>query len=172
MFLNLELSALEYDGRGKVVSSPRVVTADKVPAVIKHGTQIPYLVASASGATTIAYRDAVLALETTPVITPDDKVRMKLKVTKDSPNTKLATTYGIAIDKKEVTTEVLVENGGTLVIGGIFTQEINNKSTRVPVLGDIPYLGFLFRQQTKDDKRSELLVFITPRIVNDQLVVQ
>lgn len=172
MFLNLELSALEYDGRGKVVSSPRVVTADKVPAVIKHGTQIPYLVASASGATTIAYRDAVLALETTPAITPDDKVRMKLKVTKDSPNTKLATTYGIAIDKKEVTTEVLVENGGTLVIGGIFTQEINNKSTRVPVLGDIPYLGFFFRQQTKDDKRSELLVFITPRIVSDQLVVQ
>jgi type IV pilus assembly protein PilQ len=97
---------------------------------------------------------------------------MKLKVTKDSPNTKIATTYGIAIDKKEVTTEVLVENGGTLVIGGIFTQEVNNKSTRVPVLGDIPYLGFFFRQQTKDDKRSELLVFITPKIVNDQLVAQ
>lgn len=172
MFLNLELSALEFDGRGKVVSSPRVVTADKVPAVIKHGTQIPYLVASASGATTIAYRDAVLSLETTPVITPDDKVRMKLKVTKDSPNTKIATSYGIAIDKKEVTTEVLVENGGTLVIGGIFTQNVTNSSTRVPILGDIPYLGFFFRQQTKEDKRSELLVFITPKIVNDQLVAQ
>lgn len=172
MFLNLELSALEFDGRGKVVSSPRVVTADKVAAVIKHGTQIPYLVASSSGATSIAYRDAVLSLEATPVITPDDKVRMKLKVTKDSPNTQIATSYGIAIDKKEVVTEVLVENGGTLVIGGIFTQEVSNKSTRVPVLGDIPYLGFLFRQQTKDDKRSELLVFITPKIVNDQLVAQ
>lgn len=172
MFLNLELSALEFDGRGKVVSSPRVVTADKVPAVIKHGTQIPYLVASSSGATTINYKDAVLSLETTPVITPDDKVRMKLKVTKDSPNTKIATSYGIAIDKKEVTTEVLVENGGTLVIGGIFTQEVNHKSTRVPVLGDIPYLGFLFRQQTTDDTRTELLVFITPKIVNDQLVAQ
>lgn len=172
MFLNLELSALEFDGRGKVVSSPRVVTADKVAAVIKHGTQIPYLVASASGATTIAYRDAVLSLETTPVITPDDKVRMKLKVTKDSPNTRIATSYGIAIDKKEVTTEVLVENGGTLVIGGIFTQNVTNNSTRVPILGDIPYLGFFFRQQTKEDKRSELLVFITPKIVNDQLVAQ
>lgn len=172
MFLNLELSALEFDGRGKVVSSPRVVTADKVPAVIKHGTQIPYLVASSSGATSIAYRDAVLSLEATPVIAPDDKVRMKLKVTKDSPNTKLATSYGIAIDKKEVTTEVLVENGGTLVIGGIFTQNITSSSTRVPVLGDIPYLRFLFRQQTNEDKRSELLVFITPRIVSDQLVVQ
>jgi type IV pilus assembly protein PilQ len=172
MFLNLELSALEFDGRGKVVSSPRVVTADKVPAVIKHGTQIPYLVASSSGATTVAYRDAVLSLETTPVITPDDKVRMKLKVTKDSPNTKIATSYGIAIDKKEVVTEVLVDNGGTLVIGGIFTQEITNNSSRIPVLGDIPYLGFFFRQQTKEDKRSELLVFITPKIVNDQLVAQ
>lgn len=169
MFLNLELSALEYDGRGKVISSPRVVTADKVPAIIKHGTQIPYLVASASGATTVAYKDAVLSLETTPVITPDDKVRMKLKVTKDKPNEEIERKYGIAIDKKEVTTEVLVENGGTLVIGGIYTQEVSNKSSRVPVLGDIPYLGFLFKQSTKTDKRTELLVFVTPKIVSDQL---
>jgi len=172
MFLNLELSALEFDGRGKVISSPRVVTADKVAAMIKHGTQIPYPVSTPSGATAIAYRDAVLMLETTPVITPDDKVRMKLKVTKDSPNSKIATGWGIAIDKKEVTTEVLVENGGTLVVGGIYTQDISSKTSRVPVLGDIPYLGFLFKQNTKEDKRTELLVFITPKIVNDQLRMQ
>lgn len=172
MFLNLELSALEFDGRGKVISSPRVVTADKVKAVIKHGTEIPYLTASASGATTVQYRQAVLMLEATPVITPDDKVRMVLTITKDSPNTKISTNYGIAIDKKEVTTEVMVENGGTLVIGGIFTQGISNSASRIPFLGDLPYVGFLFKQQTKEDKRSELLVFITPKIINNQLVLQ
>ncbi len=169
MFLNLELSALEFDGRGKVVSSPRVVTADKVKAVIKHGTEIPYVTVSATGGPMVTYRQAVLMLEATPVITPDDKVRMELKITKDSPNTKISTNYGVAIDKKEVTTEVMVENGGTLVIGGIFTQTISNNSSRIPVLGDIPYVGFLFKQQTNEDKRTELLVFITPKIVSDQI---
>ncbi len=169
MFLNLELSALETDGRGKVVSSPRVVTADKVMAVIKHGTEIPYLSASSSGATTVTYREAVLMLEATPVITPDDKVRMKLKITKDKPNENIDPRFGIAIDKKEVTTEVMVENGGTLVIGGIYTQDLSINTTRIPVLGDIPYLGFLFKQKTNEDKRTELLVFITPKIVSDQI---
>ncbi len=171
-FLNLELSALEADGRGKIISSPRVMTADQVEALIEQGTEIPYQQASASGATAVQFRRANLALKVTPSITPDNRVMMKLEINKDSPNRDLLTGSGLAIDTKHVKTEVLVENGGTVVIGGIFLMEESNSTTRVPLLGDLPYVGFMFRKNEKVDKKTELLVFITPQIVNDRLTLR
>jgi len=171
-FLNLELSALEADGRGKIISSPRVMTADQVEALIEQGTEIPYQQASASGATAIAFRRANLALKVKPQITPDNRVMMSLEINKDSPNRDLVTGSGLAIDTKHIKTDVLVENGGTVVIGGIYMMEESNSTTRVPVLGDLPYVGFLFRKNEKVDKKTELLVFITPQIVNDRLTLR
>ncbi len=171
-FLNLELSALEADGRGKIISSPRVMTADQVEALIEQGTEIPYQQASASGATAVAFRRANLALKVKPQITPDNRVMMSLEINKDSPNRDLVTGSGLAIDTKHVKTDVLVENGGTVVIGGIYMMEESNSTTRVPVLGDLPYVGFLFRKNEKVDKKTELLVFITPQIVNDRLTLR
>jgi type IV pilus assembly protein PilQ len=167
--LTLELSALEADGRGKTVSSPRVLTADQVEAVIEDGQEVPYWSASSSGATTVAYRKAVLSLNVRPQITPDGKVLMHLQVNKDNVNTSLSTSYGLAIDTKNVKTDVLVENGGTVVIGGIYIQEERKTTTKVPLLGDIPFLGNLFKKNETTDNRRELLVFITPKIVNDAL---
>lgn len=167
--LTLELSALEADGRGKTVSSPRVLTADQVEAVIEDGQEVPYWSASSSGATTVAYRKAVLSLNVRPQITPDGKVLMHLQVNKDNVNTSLSTSYGLAIDTKNVKTDVLVENGGTVVIGGIYIQEERKTSTKVPLLGDLPVLGHLFKKNETTDNRRELLVFITPKIVNDAL---
>ncbi len=168
-FLNMEISALEADGKGKVVSSPRVVTADQVEALIEQGVEIPYQQATSSGATSISFRKANLALKVKPQVTPDGRVIMSLDVNKDTPNTTLSTGAGVAIDTKHVKTEVLVENGGTVVIGGIYTQESRDTSSRVPLLGDIPYFGFLFRQNGKVENKTELLVFITPKIVNETL---
>lgn len=168
-FLNLELSALEADGRGKIISSPRVVTADQIEAVIEQGKEIPYLQASSSGATNIAYKKAVLSLKVKPQITPDGKVTMLVTVNKDAPDPTIPTGAGLAIDTKHVKTEVLVENGGTVVIGGIYTQETRNRTNKIPVLGDVPLLGHLFKQNERLDDKSELLVFITPRIINDNL---
>jgi len=168
-FLNLELTALEADGRGKVISSPRVVTANQIEAVISQGVKIPYLKATSSGATSVAFEEAVLSLKVKPQITPDGRVGLSVEVSKDSPNLRIPTVGGIAIDKKHVKTEVLVENGGTVVIGGIYAQESHDSTSRVPLLGDVPLLGNLFRQKTKSDKRTELLVFITPKVLNDQL---
>lgn len=167
--LSLELSALEADGKGKTVSSPRVLTADQVEAVIEDGQEVPYWSASSSGATTVAYRKAVLSLNVRPQITPDGKVLMHLQVNKDNVNTALSTAYGLAIDTKNVKTDVLVENGGTVVIGGIFVQEERKTVTKVPFLGDLPGLGHLFKKNETTDNRRELLVFITPKIVNDAL---
>ena len=164
-FLNLELSALEAEGRGKIVSSPRVITADQKRAIVKQGEEIPYLVATSSGATSVQFRDATLKLEVTPQITPEGNVILSVDVSKDSRGE--ATTAGPAINKKEVTTEVLVENGGTVVIGGIFTQNDREDVNKVPVLGDIPYLGYLFKDKVKLSTRTELLIFITPKIVTD-----
>jgi len=164
-FLNLELSALEAEGRGKIVSSPRVITADQKRAVVKQGEEIPYLVATSSGATSVQFRDATLKLEVTPQITPEGNVILSVDVSKDSRGE--ATSAGPAINKKEVTTEVLVENGGTVVIGGIFTQNDREDVNKVPLLGDIPYLGYLFKDKVKLSTRTELLIFITPKIVND-----
>ena len=170
-FLNLELSALEADGRGKIISSPRIMTASGVEALIEQGTEIPYQQATAAGATAIAFRRASLALRVTPHITRDNRVRMELDVNKDSPNRDLVTGAGLAIDTKHVKTGVLVENGGTVVIGGIFLMEESDSTTRVPLLGDLPYVGFLFRKNEKVERKTELLVFITPQIVNDQLTL-
>ncbi len=171
-FLNLELSALEADGKGKIISSPRVVTADQVEALIEQGTDLPYLNASSSGAATTAYKKAVLSLKVKPQITPDGRIIMLLQVNKDSPNRNYSTAYGIAIDTKNVKTEVVVENGGTVVIGGIYVQDESETTTRVPFLGDLPYVGFMFRNKTTQNNRSELLVFITPRIVTESLSLQ
>lgn len=171
-FLNLELSALEADGRGKVVSSPRVMTADQSEALIEQGVELPYETASASGATTIAFKKANLSLKVKPQITPDGKITMHLEINKDAPNPKYQLRNGIAIDTKHVKTQVLVDNGGTVVIGGIYTQDKRDTTTRTPFLGDIPYLGWMFRQRDKVDDRTELLVFITPKIVSETMGVR
>jgi type IV pilus assembly protein PilQ len=169
-FINLELSALQADGKGKIISSPRVITADKVEALIEQGTEIPYNQATSSGATSIAFKKATLSLKVRPQITPDDRVIMTLAVHKDSRGTD--TPAGPAIDTKAVTTEVLVENGGTVVIGGIYEQQESNQTNKIPVLGDLPYIGFLFKQNQKFDNKSELIVFITPRILKESLTLR
>ena len=168
-FLNLEVSALEADGKGKIISSPRVVTADQVEALIEQGVEIPYQQATSSGATSISFRKANLALKVKPQITPDGRVNLTVDVNKDSPNTQIATGAGVAIDTKHVKTEVLVDNGGTVVIGGIYTQDERSITTRIPVLGDMPYVGFLFKHNEKKDNKTELLVFITPKIISQEL---
>jgi len=167
-FLNLELSALEADGKGKIVSSPRVITADQVKALIEQGEELPYQVATSSGATSIQFRKANLKLEVTPHITPEGNVILDVDVNKDSVGRNTAA--GFAIDTKHVRTQVLVENGGTVVIGGIFTQSDRNDVSKVPLLGDIPYLGNLFKNTVKSSSRTELLVFITPKVVSERAV--
>lgn len=165
-FLNLEISAIEADGRGKVVSSPRVVTADQTKALIEQGTELPYQVATSSGATSLQFRKANLKLEVTPQITPEGAVILDVDVNKDSVGQ--ATAAGFAIDTKHVKTQVLVENGGTVVIGGIFEQSDRTDVTKVPFLGDIPVLGNLFKTTTKTSERTELLIFLTPKVVTDR----
>jgi len=169
-FITLELSALEADGKGKIISSPRVLTGDKVEAIIEQGTELPYQQATSSGATSVSFRKANLSLKVKPQITPDGNIIMTLDINKDSPGA--TTAAGIAIDTKHVKTEVLVENGGTVVIGGIFTQDERTDITKVPLLGDLPVLGNLFKNNAKHDNKTELLVFITPRIVDDRLSVR
>jgi type IV pilus assembly protein PilQ len=166
-FLNLELSALQADGRGKIISSPRVITADQVEAIIEQGTEIPYQQATSSGATAVQFKKATLSLRVKPQITPDDNVIMTLNVHKDSVGQQ--TVSGPSIDTKQVATEVLVENGGTVVIGGIYIQDERTTVNKVPVLGDVPYLGFLFKNTIKFDNRAELLIFVTPRILKETL---
>ena len=165
-FLNLEISAIEADGRGKVVSSPRVVTADQTKALIEQGTELPYQVATSSGATSLQFRKANLKLEVTPQITPEGSVILDVDVNKDSVGQ--ATAAGFAIDTKHVKPQVLVENGGTVVIGGIFEQSDRTDTTKVPFLGDIPVLGNLFKTTTKTSERTELLIFLTPKVVTDR----
>jgi type IV pilus assembly protein PilQ len=164
-FLNLELSALQADGKGKIISSPRVITADKIEATIEQGTEIPYQQATSSGATSVSFRKATLSLKVKPQITPDDNVIMNLRVNKDSVGQN--TLSGPSIDTKQVSTEVLVENGGTVVIGGIYTQDERSTTTKVPVLGDLPYVGFMFKNNQRVDDRRELLIFISPKILKD-----
>jgi len=169
-FLNLELSALQADGRGKIISSPRVITADQVEAVIEQGTEIPYQQATSSGATSVSFRKANLALKVKPQITPDGNIIMTLDVNKDQPGA--TTPAGVQINTKHVKTEVLVENGGTVVIGGIYEQNDRSDVTKVPFFGDIPVLGFFFRNNTTTSNKTELLIFITPRIVNERLTIR
>ena len=166
-FLTLEVSALEADGRGKIVSSPRVITADKVKAIIEQGTEIPYQSATSSGATSVQFRKATLKLEVTPQITPEGAIFLDVKVNKDSRGQD--TQSGPAIDTKNVQTQVLVENGGTVVLGGIFEQIERSTVTKVPLLGDLPVVGYLFKNRVRVNDRSELLIFITPRVVTSQV---
>ncbi|MBW0149396.1 type IV pilus secretin PilQ [Marinobacter arenosus] len=166
--VDLELSALESDGQAEVVSQPRVVTADRQTASIKSGEEIPYQEASSSGATSVSFKEAVLSLEVTPQITPDDKIIMDLVVNQDSRG---EVTAGIpSINTNEVTTQVLVGNGETVVLGGIFQSEVATQTTKTPFLGDIPYLGRLFKRTEHIDERSELLIFITPKIIKNDLI--
>jgi type IV pilus assembly protein PilQ len=169
-FLNLELSALEADGKGKIISSPRVLTADQVEALIEQGTEIPYQQATSSGATSVSFRKANLALKVKPQITPDGNIIMTLDVNKDAPGA--TTPAGVQISTKHVKTEVLVENGGTVVIGGIFEQQDRTDITKVPFFGDLPGFGWLFRNSTTSSQKTELLVFVTPRIVNERVTVR
>src|SRR5690242_18011821 len=164
--LTLELSALEADGKGKIISSPRVMTANNVEALIEQGTELPYQQATSSGATSISFRKANLALKVKPQITPDGNIIMNLDINKDSVGQ--STNAGFAIDTKHVQTQVLVENGGTVVIGGIYTQTLQTTITKVPFFGDLPLLGVLFRNDSRSDAKTELLVFITPRIIEQR----
>jgi len=169
-FLNLELSALEADARGKIISNPKVVTADQVEAVIEQGTEIPYQQATSSGATSVSFKKANLSLRVKPQITPDDNVIMNLQINNDARGTD--TTAGPAINTKAIQTQVLVENGGTVVIGGIYVQDQQTTINKVPLLGDIPYLGVLFKSTSVRDNKSELLIFITPRILKENLTIR
>ena len=162
-FLNLELSALEADGKGKIISSPRVVTEDKQIAVIEQGIELPYQVATSSGATSITFKKANLRLEVTPQITPDGNVVLEVDVNKDSKGEE--TRAGPAINTQHVKTKVMVENGGTVVLGGIYQQTERNNETKVPLLGDVPVVGHLFKTTGRENTKTELLVFITPKIV-------
>ncbi len=166
-FLNLELSALENDGKGKVVASPRIVTADQTKALIEQGTEYPYQVTAPNGGTTLAFRKASLKLEVTPQITPEGNIILDLDINKDSRGEQLLGT--VAINTKHIKTNVLVENGGTVVIGGIFLLEETDGETKVPLLGDVPLLGNLFKTKTKNSSKRELLVFITPKMITDRI---
>jgi type IV pilus assembly protein PilQ len=167
-FLNLELSALEADQRGKVISSPRVLTADQAKATIEQGTELPYQAATSSGATQIQFRKANLKLEVVPQITPEGSVLLDVQVNRDAVGQ--LTPSGFAINTRQVKTQVLVENGGTVVIGGIYEQTESDATNKVPLLGDIPVLGNLFKNNQRQNNRTELLVFITPRVMLDQVL--
>jgi type IV pilus assembly protein PilQ len=165
--LSVELTALETDSKGKIISSPRVVTSDKTEATIEAGTEIPYQEASSSGATSVSFKKATLSLKVKPQITPDDNVIMDISVNKDSVGQLYA---GVpSIDTNAVKTQVLVENGGTVVIGGVYTQTLSDGVQKVPLLGDIPLLGYFFRSTSKLDNKNELLIFISPKIMKDTM---
>ena len=169
--LDLELSALQADGYGEVISTPKVLTADKQAAKVASGTQIPYQSAEGGGANAVStteFVDATLSLDVTPSITPDGKIQMMLQIKNDSVGNPTPTGQ-YTINKNEINTNVLVDNGETVVLGGIFEQLTNNTQTKVPFLGDLPYIGRLFRKDVKTNNKSELLIFVTPRIVNDSV---
>jgi type IV pilus assembly protein PilQ len=166
-FLNLEVQALQAEGRGRIVSSPRVITADQIEATIEQGTEIPFQQATASGATAVQFKKATLSLKVRPQITPDGNVIMTLNVNNDSVGQN--TQSGPAINTRQLSTQVLVENGGTVVIGGIYTQDSRQTVNKIPVLGDLPFVGFMFRDRTIVDDKRELLIFVTPRVLNDRL---
>lgn len=169
LLLNLELTALETDNRGKVVSSPRVTTANQQKAKIAQGTEIPFLEAAASGAATVSFKEAVLSLEVTPQITPDDKIIMDLDVRKERVGTVFA---GVpSIDTQNITTQVLVSNGETAVLGGIYEQEERNQVNKVPFFGDLPIIGNAFKTRRRQDDKTELLIFVTPKIMDETLAL-
>jgi type IV pilus assembly protein PilQ len=167
--LQLELSAMQQEGKGEVVSSPRVVTSDQSTAVIKQGVEIPYQEASSSGATSVSFKEAVLKLEVTPHITPDDRIIMDLNISKDSPDFSRSVLGVPPVDTREVETSVLVENGETVVLGGVFERSETRRNERVPFFGDLPYVGFMFKQELRTDENRELLIFVTPKILKETL---
>ncbi|MCG6200706.1 type IV pilus secretin PilQ [Psychromonas antarctica] len=165
--LDLELSALEKENKAEIIASPRITTANQQTAYIEQGAEIPYVESASSGATSVSFKKAVLSLRVTPQITPDNKVILDLVITQDSKGDIIPTGTGtaVSIDTQEIGTQVLVENGETLVLGGIYQQRITNSVSKVPILGDIPYLGYFFRTTIEENAKSELLIFVTPRIV-------
>ncbi|WP_313338891.1 type IV pilus secretin PilQ [Stutzerimonas nitrititolerans] len=170
VMLDLQLSAMEKTGNGEVVSQPKVMTADKETAKILKGTEVPYQEASSSGATSTSFKEAALSLEVTPQITPDNRIIMEVKVTKDAPDFRNAMNGIPPIDKNEVNAKILVSDGETVVIGGVFSNSQSKSVDKVPFLGDLPFLGRLFRRDVVTDAKSELLVFLTPRILNNQAI--
>ena len=170
--LRLELSAMQQEGKGEIVSSPRVITSDQNKATIKQGVEIPYQEATSSGATSVSFKEAVLKLEVTPHITPDDRVIMDLKVNKDNPDFTRAVLGVPPVDTRELETSVLVDNGETVVLGGVFERTKSKTRNSVPFFGDIPYLGWAFQQNQVQDENSELLIFVTPKILKDTLTLR
>ncbi|WEZ88995.1 secretin N-terminal domain-containing protein [Pseudomonas sp. NyZ480] len=170
VLLDLELSAMEKSGNGEIISQPKVVTGDKETARILKGTEVPYQETSKSGATSVAFREASLSLEVTPQITPDGKVIMAVRVTKDEPDYVNALNDVPPIRKNEVNARVRVADGETIVIGGVYSTTQNKVIDKVPFFGDLPYVGRLFRRDALQEKKSELLVFLTPRIMSDQAI--
>ncbi len=171
--IDLELSALASQGNGEVVSQPKVITGDKEPANIKSGTEIPYPESSANGETTIAFKEAVLELDVTPIITPDDRIQLEIKISQDSVGELAVANQGVqipTIDTTELTTKVLVGNGETVVLGGIFGTSELYAETKVPFFSDIPYLGRLFKSKSVSQDKQEVLIFVTPRILADTLI--
>jgi type IV pilus assembly protein PilQ len=172
LILDLELSAAQAESRAEVISTPRVIASNQTTARIEQGTEIPFQSATSSGATDVEFKKAVLSLEVTPQITPDDRVSMKLVVTNDSVGEQVPSGFGgfiPSIDTNEVETDVLVDNGQTIVLGGVYQQDKSNSVSRVPFFGDLPFVGVLFRNTSIEDNKSELLVFITPKIIDEQL---
>jgi type IV pilus assembly protein PilQ len=165
-FLTLELSAMEADGKGKVISSPRLVTADQTKALIEQGNEFPTQ-AFENNTYKILWKKAVLKLEVTPQITPEGNIIMDLDVTRD--NRGDITPWGISVNTRHIQTQVLVENGGTVAIGGVFEMEETNTENKIPVLGDVPVLGNLFKSQTKESEKRELLIFVTPKVITDRV---
>lgn len=165
--LDLELSALQAESKAEIISSPRLITTNKQPAYIEQGTEIPYLEASSSGAASVSFRKAVLSLKVTPQITPDNRLVLDLNVTQDRPGEVVKTGAGeaVTIDTQRIGTQVLVDNGETVVLGGIYQHSLQTRVDKVPLLGDIPYLGALFRRSYENHGKSELLIFVTPKVV-------
>ena len=170
--LQLQLSAMQEEGKGEVVSAPRVITSDKHKAVIKQGVEIPYQEASSSGATSVSFKEAVLMLEVTPNITPDDRIIMDLVITKDRADFSRSVLGTPPIDTRSVETNVLVDNGETVVLGGVFEREKSEDNEKIPFFGDLPYVGFLFNEELIKDNNNELLIFITPNILKETLGVR
>jgi len=170
--LRLELTAMQQEGKGEVISSPRVITSDQNKAVIKTGTEVPYQESTSSGATSVAFKEAVLQLEVTPHITPDDRVVMDLTVKKDDPDFTRSVGGVPPVETNELQTSVLVDNGETVVLGGVFERTKSTRIGRVPFFGDLPYVGWAFKQEEKLDNNSELLIFVTPSILRDTLTLR
>lgn len=164
VMLDLELSALQADNRGEVISTPKILTADKQTAKVSSGTQIPYQEASASGATTTSFREAALSLEATPNITPDGKIGLQLLITNGTPT---IINNQVAINEDSISTNVIIEDGQTVVLGGVFRNRTNNGVDKVPFLGDLPYIGRAFRRDVRSNNKEELLIFVTPKLIND-----